>query len=353
MVRFGVPRNGKIQFAGTCWRTLLKEGCDDPRPVWVKTDGPLSLRWLGDGEGLAWLRSPYAKDKKILLTHGENVSVKKSPCDTKPVSKVRLRDFEDYDIIISASPLYSGIDNEFVEAAHLTDKLWVRRRWKRLTYCIIREAANMIYSRLKLTDNQVVAKSQMTYLVREARHCGLSLGLDSVRYFSIDIDIRSLSDFMLFKSQGMYGFTKDLRWMYSWFKPSKVRNMPPSCFLVLTRGGSIGLGHFPYPKWHKEEREDIMKAVGVDVEYGEPVKEGEYRGTFQTVSDMEHSEMIRLYVEENLGYVKIAEKLGRSTRTVHVHVHKHNEAVERNGYCMACRRVKSLLESRIAQRSPY
>lgn len=58
-----------------------------------------------------------------------------------------------------------------------------------------------------------------------------------------------------------------------------------------------------------------MKAVGVKVEYGEPLYEGEYRGTFRTVSDKEHAEMIRLYVEEGLSLEKIAEHFGRSSRT--------------------------------------
>jgi hypothetical protein len=66
----------------------------------------------------------------------------------------------------------------------------------------------------------------MAYLVREARHCGLALGLDSTRYYSIDIDIRNLSDFIILKSQGMTGLTSDLDWRYSIFEPHIIRNMP-------------------------------------------------------------------------------------------------------------------------------
>ena len=50
--------------------------------------------------------------------------------------------------------------------------------------------------------------------------------------------------------------------------------------------------------WHKQERENILKACGVKVEYGEPVDMGKYRGTHSTVGDPEHAEIIRLYVEE-------------------------------------------------------
>lgn len=104
----------------------------------------LDLFGSRDGEGLAWLRSPYAEDKHFLLVHGESVDVS-APCDTKPASKLRLRDLEKYDIIISASPLYLGPDDEFICAAQLTDRIYKRLTWKRYVYCVVREAANLYY----------------------------------------------------------------------------------------------------------------------------------------------------------------------------------------------------------------
>jgi len=77
------------------------------------------------------------------------------------------------------------------------------------------------------------------------------------------------------------------------------------------------------------------------VEYGEPLFEGEYKGTFRTVGDKEHAEIIRLYIEERLGINKIAEILGRSSRTPLVQIQRHNRAVERSGLCPFCRRVRS------------
>lgn len=94
-----------------------------------------------------------------------------------------------------------------------------------------------------------------------------------------------------------------------------------------------------------------MRAVGVKPEYGEPVEKGEYRGTFKTVGDKEHAEIIRLYVDEALSLNKIAEKLKRSSRTPHKHVKQHNRAVESSGFCPSCRRVKSKYESVQAIRS--
>ena len=57
-----------------------------------------------DGESLGWLRSPYAKDKKILLVRGENVDVKGS-FPVKSVDSLTLNDVESNDIIVSSSPL--------------------------------------------------------------------------------------------------------------------------------------------------------------------------------------------------------------------------------------------------------
>ena len=334
----GVRGSGKSSFLEHLGENYLDEGAV-----------VLDLFGSRDGEGLAWLRSPYADDRRILLLKGENVDVD-APCDVKPVSALQLSDFESYDIIVSASPLYSSMDDEFLQAARITDKLYKRLHWKRLVYCIVREAANFYYSRLKVTESQVIAKSQMVYLIRESRHVGLALGLDSIRYYAIDIDIRNVSDYLVLKSQGMFGLASDLQWLYSIFDPHAIRNLQPQNFIIVARGGAVGLGEFPYPSWHKRERENILRAVGVKVEYGEPLVEGEYKGTYRTVGDLEHAEIIRLYIEEGLSMPKIAEALGRSSRTIQTHIHKHNRAVERSGFCPACRRARSPYEASLAIR---
>jgi hypothetical protein len=81
--------------------------------------------------------------------------------------------------------------------------------------------------------------------------------------------------------------------------------------------------------------------------------EGEYNGTFRTVGDKEHAEMIRLYIEESLGINKIAEILERLSRTPLTQVQKHNKAVERSGLCPACKRAKSKYESQMTLRGHY
>lgn len=302
-----------------------------------------------DGEGLAWLRSPYAKDKKILLLKGDNVDVSAS-VDVKNVEALKLGDIEKYDIVISASPLYLDVGQEFYNAAKLTDLLYKRIHWKRLVYLIMREASNFYYSRLKIDESQVVAKANMVYLIRESRHVGLSLALDSVRFYSIDIDIRSLADYLILKAQGLQGLTRDLKWLYKYFEPHLIRKLKPQHLILLTRRGCIGYGVFPEVPWHKKEREDILEAVGVKVEYGERLQESVLKGTFKTVGDKEHTSIISLYIEEELSMTKIAEQLSRSPRTINKHILAHNQAVQRRGFCAACKRARSKHHNVVAER---
>ena len=76
----------------------------------------------------------------------------------------------------------------------------------------------------------------------------------------------------------------------------------------------------------------------------------QFKGTFKTVGDREHSEIIRLYVEEGVGMKMIAEKLGRPTRTPMEHIHRHNNAVRRSGFCPACKRAGSSHQGKTAER---
>jgi hypothetical protein len=292
-----------------------------------------------DGENLAWLRSPYAKDKKILLLKGENVDVKGS-FPVRTVDALTLHDVESNDIIISASPLHLNIDQEFFDGAKITDLLYTRIKPKKCVFLLIREAANLYYSRIKVSESQVAAKANMIYMVREARHVGLALGLDSIRYYAIDIDIRNLSDYVILKSQGIQGLAPDLHWLYSYFNPYAFMKMPKQAFFIVCGGGALGLGYFPYHKWHKEEREDIVSAVGLKVDYGEPLREALDKGTFKTVSDKEHAEILELRASL-LSIDKIAEQKGRSPKTILFHIDSHNGAIERSSFCPACKRVRS------------
>lgn len=309
----------------------------------------MDLFGSADGEALAWLRSPQIKEKRVCLLKGENVDVE-TVHDVKMVENLGLHDLEKYDFIISSRPLYLNKDYEFWSVGKLTDLLYRRLHWRRLIYLLAREAGNLWYSRVKVSERQADTKSEMIYMLREMRHLGVALGLDSLRFFSIDIDIRSHTDYLLFKAQGIDGFTSDLTWLYHFFAPKFVRGMKPWEFIIVARRGGLGAGHFPYHEWHKKEKENIVRSVGLKIEYGREVEPSKDMGLFKSVGDQEHCQIVELYTQ-GLGYQAIADKLGRSTRTPFQHVHQHNGSVKRSGFCAACKRAGGLHVNDLAVKS--
>jgi len=209
---------------------------------------------------------------------------------------------------------------------------------------IMRESANLYYSRLRVSDNQLTAKAESTYLIREARHVGLAVGLDTLKYTSVDLNVRSVLDYLVLKSQGMLGFPSDMQWLYGYFSPHIVRNMPPQYFCMVTRKGALGVGSFPEVEWHKREKENIMKAVELKVEHGERVDYGESRRVYRTAGDEEHIQVIDDYFS-GLSMGKIAKKTDRSSATILAQIQGHNEAMEKFGFCVKCRRLKGKHET--------
>ena len=302
-----------------------------------------------DGENLAWLRAPFIKDLNVCLLKGENVDVE-TVYDVKQVENLSLNDLEKYDVIISSRPCFLNKDHEFYSVGKLTNLLYRRFHYKRLICLLAREASNLWYSRIKISETQSDSKAEAIYLLRESRHFGISLLLDSLRYLSIDKDVRSLTDFLFLKAEGVDGLDDDLRFLYHFFSPGFVRSMKPWEFVLVCRSGGLAVGHFPYHSWHKEEREDILKAVGLKIEYGEVLELPKDKGLFQSVGDEEHSRIILMYAKEGLGMNKIATQLGRSSRTPKQHIDKHNSAVQRSGFCAICRRIGSEFQDKMAKR---
>jgi len=259
--------SGKSAFLETMAYHHLQNGCK-----------VLDLFGSKDGEGLAWLRSNVADNYDIKLLHGDMVDLKNH--DGIKGTGFRLEDLKKGDIFVSASPLYTSMDNEFDSVNHIFDKLWNRTYWDIPIFIIIREAANLLYSRIKVRENQTMAKAELTYMLRESRHSGLALGLDSTKHTSIDIDVRKLTDYLVLKNLGMYGLPKDLYWIYSMLDPNEMQRLKPSEFGMITKEGAVGLGTSDLPRWHKAEGEHILRNVGVKPEYYEDEKESEQAVTY-------------------------------------------------------------------------
>lgn len=278
----------------------------------------LDLFGSKDGEGLGWLRSPYAKDKKIILLRGDMVEVK-SGQENIQASKFRISDLARGDIFISASPLYSDLDEEFTAVNHILDVLWKRMSWTEPIFLVMREAANLIYSRIKVRKNQIMAKSEALYMLRESRHCGLALGLDSIKHTSIDIDVRTLTDYLIIKNTGMHGLPQDLWWVYRVFDPHGLRKLKPREFVILDRQGHLGIGTFELVPWHKREAENILAATGVELQYYQPAAEGDaLRETItqalQALPSEPSLELLGRWLRENKGMDIDPIRLGKQLR---------------------------------------
>lgn len=321
---FGIRGSGKSTLLEHIGQKFMDEGS----PI-------VDLFGSRDGEGLAWLRAPEAKDKRILLLHGDNSDVASS-YDSKPVSKYSVADLNRYDLVISSSPLYSTIDEEFRQVNKITDQIYARIVWKKPCLIIIREAANLLYSRLKVSPDQTIAKSEMTYLIREARHCGFSMALDTQKLSSIDIDVRITIDYLFFKSLGIQGLPDDYHWLYKVYNPLKLQKMNEKYFLILTKTGSHGIGTFPYHDWHKRPGEDILKAVGVEVHHGDELIQSR---PDHRVGDLQHVEIIKMR-KNGFSYKEIATGLNTSTATAYAHIATHDKEVTKMGTCERCRRGK-------------
>ena len=94
------------------------------------------------------------------------------------------------------------------------------------------------------------------------------MGLDTLKFISIDTDIRAVIDYMIFKAQEILGIPRDLWWIFNTLDSDK-RRYKPGEFAILTSTGCLGLGAFPELEWHKKEKEHILKQVGIEVKYRE------------------------------------------------------------------------------------
>lgn len=89
---------------------------------------------------------------------------------------------------------------------------------------------------------------------------------------------------------------------------------------------------------HKFEE---LKAVGVEVDHGDELKES--KRSYQ-VGDLQHLEICELRLE-GYTYEEIGKYQGTSKGTPWKHIQAHNEEVERLGECQRCKRAKSPLST--------
>jgi len=310
-----------------------------------------------DSEGLAWARNPLIDgvgqangEKKICLLHSDNVTIDSS-LDQCPMSRFSHSTLAKYDVVVSASALHKSLDDEYKNVNTITDLLYDRGLvgYKKLVVGVIREASNLYYSRLRVSSSQTMAKAYMIYLIREARHMGLALCMDTLKMTSIDLDIRVLVDNTIFKGQGYIGLPDDLKFVYRYFDPAWMRNMKPWEFVILTKEANLGLGIFREVKWHKQERENILTQLDIRIIEHEGMDQSVPQGSGLSISTQEHIKIIeatcpnKVRVKHEIDEKKtsmrgLAKQMGRSFNTIVDHQGKHDDMIAKIGYCPDCRR---------------
>lgn len=303
-----------------------------------------------DNESLCWCKPEfieffkglYGREPRILLIVGKDMDVA-SRWNKVKVTELKLSDFEAHDIITTAHAFYSNETNLFAGLHKVTSLLWEKRTyWREAWFVLIREASNWIYARLKMTRNDMMAKADFIKALREARHHGLAVGVDTIRWTSLDKEVRDVSDYIFLKRVGAIGLPDDLRWMYRYVRPYSMMQAKPGAFMLVTGRGAVGFGRFDYPPWHKEERENILWTTNIEVKR---VKDRLPEDRRYGIGDTGHSEIVIEYIKTK-SMRKVVDTLGNcSLRSVSNHIHQHNKLVEMKGVCPKCHHAGSEFES--------
>ena len=77
----------------------------------------------------------------------------------------------------------------------------------------------------------------------------------------------------------------------------------------------------------------------IKIEHSEELNYGEDKGTFKTIGDEEHVEILKLYLSEKLSMDKIHKLKDRSSATIKNQIDLHNSAIQRVGFCSSCKRA--------------
>lgn len=339
-LEYGYPRTFlNLGKAGSGKSALLE--CHSLR--FIEKGKIIDLFGSRDNEGLAWCR--VLEKDQILFVTGDSVEIKGKWRQLK-VKDLTLKDFDKFNVVLSVSAFYGDLDEEFHGMNEIIYKnLYRRTHWQNPWFIMVREASNFIFARVQITKNQYVAKADFIYLLREARHMGYSLGVDTIRWTSLDKEIRDLSDYVFVKRVGRAGLPSDLKYVYAYIEPASLMNPPPYAFVLVCDRGQIGVGRFDCPHWHKEEKDDMLGELDLrgKIKYGDVPFYGDKSRNW--LSDFEHADIILQRVKglprdpSRTSMHKISEDKGRSPQTVNRHINNHNEEVRKRGYCIKCRRV--------------
>lgn len=327
----------------TCWGVYGRKGKGKSvllETIACKYPKVIDLFGARDNEGLAWCRSD--RGDSILFLKGMGTEIK-SKWPSENILDVTLEQLSKYKAIISCAAFYASPREEFYGVGKFCEKFYFRWHYDPVdNWClIIREAANLLFSRQTVGDNQGEAKAIITYFLREMRHHGIASAIDSIRWHALDIDVREIADYTFLKGQGIRGLPKELHWLYNWYDPYGVMRMGKEKFIILSQEGPIGHGTCTQPFWHKQEGEDLLRLFDIDVTYSDAPEQSD-NGQHH-MNPYEHAQIIQARYENHLSYAKLGTEYKRSTKTIKDTIDRHNRSIEGIGQCTLCTSTKSLL----------
>jgi hypothetical protein len=333
----------------TCWAVCGRIG--KGKSALVETIGckyPKVIDIFGarDNESLSWCRSD--RSDSILFLKGIGVEVK-SKWDCENILDVTIDQMENYKVVVCCPAFYSSVKEEFYSLGLFMEKFYKRIHYnpKDVWCVIVREAANLLSSRLCLGERQTEAKAMMVYMLRQMRHHGIALALDSIRWKAVDIDIRDLSMYTFMKGQGIKGLPDDLKFLYNWYDPFGIMRMGVEKFVIMSEDGPIGHGTATMPYWHKQEGEDLLRLFDIEVKYPdtpEQIDNGQ-----RHMNPYEHAQIVQARYEKHLSYAKLGLEFTRSSKTIKDVIDRHNRLIESMGQCTVCTSTKSLLNKTYIQ----
>ncbi len=310
-------------------KSALLEGCA------MRHNQIIDLLGSRDDEGLSWLRDK-AEPRKALLVHGDNVDVDCS-WNTCKIGNMTTEKMLSSDLIITTSSLFSSQKQKYAGVNQLTELFWGRRSFDptRPIAVVMRELSDFIFSRISQDGlNIKEAKADFIVFQRQLRHFGYSPYMDTIRWTSVDKEIRDLADYLVIKKVGSQGLPGDIRYLYKFVSPLALAALPPDKFIIVTENASIGKGMFGLPSFHKEEGIDLLTELGIELTYGEEIEES----TSIKVGDKEHVEIVKFY-HDGISMEKISDKMMRSLSTVQRQIHGHDGQINKMGGCPTCTRL--------------
>jgi hypothetical protein len=192
---------------------------------------------------------------------------------------------------------------------------------------------------MKTIKDDKMAKAEFIKLLRQARHAGIAIGCDVIRWTAIDKEGRDIADYTFIKKTGRPNLPDELRWLYKIIKANSLRKMKSDRFVLVTGEENVGDGKVDFAPWHKTEKENILKDLKIQIVNVNDEGIPEEQQTYDT-SDLEHSHIIEGYKELKSMH-KVAARVNRSSHTVHQHIESHNKDVNSLGECMRCKRAKN------------